>query len=571
MIKFLITGTLVGIVCLLTSCRPYNPDNKQGNNDQLSFENSSDPSGEKFIQDSLFLKGIIAYRSNKYADAYDFFTKSMHQADSSGNILLKANCLEQLGSLNLTLGDDNLALKMYYEALPLFELKHDKGGIAKVYNIIGVYKGSQGEYDTARYYFSKAMELNEEIGNQTGLIHNKGNLAFMFYDMGNTEQAKAVYISLIPKLLETGDSINLSVIYYHLSMFSETASQPDSMMLYLRKSLSVSEKIADTSILTTLYGKIGQIHLNRHQYDSAFYLLTKSEELAKSINDYVTQKQVLKLLVSLDTLMGNYKKATSRYAALLIASDSVYKQKLRNSLEASELKYENQKKNNLIELQQKLLENESGRKRLYRSLLYISLMATFFLIMIILLVIKNNIKKKKILQDQIGLKELKIESTTKDEIIHKLRIENLENEIRIKEREQVSSAMSLEQKNELLGMINEKIKEAMASDGILSIPALNGIVGHIREQLKDSSKLDMFNQQFSRLHPDFFEKLKTDHPGLTKSELKFCAFLKLKLSSHQISSILNVSSEAIRKSRYRIRKKMNLPRETALDDYISKF
>jgi AraC family transcriptional regulator, chitin signaling transcriptional activator len=120
-------------------------------------------------------------------------------------------------------------------------------------------------------------------------------------------------------------------------------------------------------------------------------------------------------------------------------------------------------------------------------------------------------------------------------------------------------------------MINEKIKEAMATDGILSIPALNGIVGHIREQLKDTSKLDLFNQQFSKLHPDFYEKLQNNHPELTKSELKFCAFLKLKLSSHQISSILNVSSEAIRKSRYRIRKKMNLPRETDLEDYISKF
>ncbi len=95
-----------------------------------------------------------------------------------------------MASVYLSIGDDHMAFKLYYEALPLFEQISNKEGIAKVYNIIGVSKSSQGEYDTALSYFRKAMIFNEQTGNQTGLVHNYGNLAFMYHRMGNTEKAK---------------------------------------------------------------------------------------------------------------------------------------------------------------------------------------------------------------------------------------------------------------------------------------------------------------------------------------------------------------------------------------------
>lgn len=101
--------------------------------------------------------------------------------------------------------------------------------------------------------------------------------------MGNTKKAKAIYLNLIPKLNEIADSINLAVVYYHLSIFSETVSQTDSTLFYLRKAMLVSAKLADTSMLTIIYGKIGEIHLKQQQYDSASYLLTISAKMAPAI------------------------------------------------------------------------------------------------------------------------------------------------------------------------------------------------------------------------------------------------------------------------------------------------
>ena len=98
---------------------------------------------------------------------------------------------------------------------------------------------------------------------------------------------------------------------------------------------------------------------------------------------------------------------------------------------------------------------------------------------------------------------------------------------------------------------------------------------NIRKNLKlqstEQDNWEIFKLRFREVHKDFFNILKAKHPSLTKSELKFCAYLRIHLSSHQISSVLNVTNEGIKKTRYRIRKKLNLLPKDSLEDYIAKF
>ena len=82
---------------------------------------------------------------------------------------------------------------------------------------------------------------------------------------------------------------------------------------------------------------------------------------------------------------------------------------------------------------------------------------------------------------------------------------------------------------------------------------------------------EVFKIRFREVHPDFFKKLQSEYPNLTKTEKKFCAYLRLHLSSSQIAQVLNISKEGIRKNRYRIRKKMKLNSTSNLEDHISNF
>ena len=93
----------------------------------------------------------------------------------------------------------------------------------------------------------------------------------------------------------------------------------------------------------------------------------------------------------------------------------------------------------------------------------------------------------------------------------------------------------------------------------------------LKLQIKGQDNWEIFKLRFTEVHKDFFARLKINYPELTKSELKFCAYLRINLTSSQIAAVLNISNEGIKKTRYRIRKKLNLTRNSSLEDYIAKF
>ena len=61
------------------------------------------------------------------------------------------------------------------------------------------------------------------------------------------------------------------------------------------------------------------------------------------------------------------------------------------------------------------------------------------------------------------------------------------------------------------------------------------------------------------------------HVSRRNSNGKICAYIKMDLSSKDMAPLLNMSVRSIETNRYRIRKKMDLGRETNLSDYLQKF
>ena len=62
--------------------------------------------------------------------------------------------------------------------------------------------------------------------------------------------------------------------------------------------------------------------------------------------------------------------------------------------------------------------------------------------------------------------------------------------------------------------------------------------------------------------------MKEIHPKLTPNDLRLCAYLRLNLSSKEIAPLLNISPKSVEVKRYRLRKKMELPHEASLTNYI---
>ena len=67
--------------------------------------------------------------------------------------------------------------------------------------------------------------------------------------------------------------------------------------------------------------------------------------------------------------------------------------------------------------------------------------------------------------------------------------------------------------------------------------------------------------KFRLAYPEFFDKISAIQPNLKNSELIFCIYLKLNLTTKEIATYIYVTPKAIQNRKNRLRKKLNIPSE----------
>lgn len=138
----------------------------------------------------------------------------------------------------------------------------------------------------------------------------------------------------------------------------------------------------------------------------------------------------------------------------------------------------------------------------------------------------------------------------------------LRQEIESKNRELAVSTMSLIRKNEFLNTLKAKLNAAR------DFPEVRTVIRAIDKNIGSEDDWKFFEEAFNNADKDFLRTIKERHPDLTPNDLRLCAYLRLNLSSKEIAPLLNISVRSIEVKRYRLRKKMNLPHEQSLTEYI---
>jgi DNA-binding CsgD family transcriptional regulator len=80
----------------------------------------------------------------------------------------------------------------------------------------------------------------------------------------------------------------------------------------------------------------------------------------------------------------------------------------------------------------------------------------------------------------------------------------------------------------------------------------------------DNTVWNEFEVRFQQVHQEFYQKLMQKYPDLTPNEIKICAFLKLNMTSKDISAITFQSVKSLEVARHRLRKKMGIDRDDNL-------
>ncbi len=235
-----------------------------------------------------------------------------------------------------------------------------------------------------------------------------------------------------------------------------------------------------------------------------------------------------------------------------------------------------------------LLDTKTGQK-LTRSILFIiyppwyrqwyfyALAGIVFLSIVLIsyLIIKRRIdrerrreliaQKRKMIQREISLKQ---KSALAEKELIKMRNEKLQTEVIHKSKELANSTMNIIHKNQILTDLKNEMMEMSDNQLGIDMSEIKSLIKKIDIELEDKQNWSVFETHFDRVHENFFQRLREKHEELSPKDLRMCAFLRMNLSSKEIAPLQNISIRSVEISRYRLRRKLKIPHEQNLTDYI---
>ncbi len=496
---------------------------------------------DKFLLNSVY-SGMVEFffSSRNYSLALDYNFRILNLIDeafikgSSDSVKLKslyAQLYSQIGLCYFNIENFDMALVYFNKGLEVAEaqLKKDQSllnlerKLVNLVNIGGVFTQKK-QFTKAREYFEKAIEIN----------HTLDNLAY--------------YAALYN---------NLGIIYKEEKNFKKSFD-------FYSRSLEIREQLKDSAGMAQVLNNMAEYYYTNKDFKNAISSLNKSISLSRSTRNIRSEMFAYQFLTETYEKMGNYSKALESHKEFKQLYDSITGSDQTANAARLEVMYQYEKQKKESELKQEI---ELAKKE-RQSLIYLIIAAILLMLFIIALLLMRN-QKIKMRQNELSRKSLELES--KNLVLEKqnllLENEKLELELDMKKKELTTQVMYLMQKNEFMASILKEIQDLRSSVDQKSLARLQSIVREMKSNI-DSKVWDEFELRFQQVHQDFYDKLNELHPDLTPNEVKLCAFLRLNMTTKDISAITYQSAKSIQVARARLRKKLEMERDENLVSYL---
>ena len=146
----------------------------------------------------------------------------------------------------------------------------------------------------------------------------------------------------------------------------------------------------------------------------------------------------------------------------------------------------------------------------------------------------------------------------------------LKTELSTKSKELASMALDVYSKEKVIESLKDSMLTQKAKGGI-SQKDMDVLLKKIESNVSNLEFWNIYQKNFDLIHDHFFRNLRDRYPALTASDLKFCALLRLNLSTKDIAKFTNLTIRGVEAARYRLRKKFGLNEKDSLIEFLIDF
>ena len=170
---------------------------------------------------------------------------------------------------------------------------------------------------------------------------------------------------------------------------------------------------------------------------------------------------------------------------------------------------------------------------------------------------------------KVQLQKEELEKIRVEQMLETEEHERLKERLEYKERELASNTMFMLQKNKMLTDLKEKIGTIKVSNDEQLRKQVNNIDRNIEMNMNFDDDWQKFKLHFAEVHPNFFEKLYQENNALNNNDTRFCAYIRMGLTTKEIAQLMGISAGSVQKARYRLKKKLELDKEVNLIEFIT--
>lgn len=430
---------------------------------------------------------------------------------------------------------------------------------------LGVAYLKQENFDQSLSYFNEAMLYleNRNLADKEKELNFKmkilNNTAVIFTKKKEFDKALEFYTSARKLIEGKGDKKTEASLLNNIGICHLEKKKYTLSAFFFEQALQIRESLNDRRGIAQCYNNLGKNYALNKNYGKAKNYFQKALALGKGIGNTESILYSLESLTALYREVNDYQNAYSYFSELTNLKDSLFNAETVKHIAQLEMSHKLEKQKELFDLDLKRKEAEKQKAKLTYYIIGGSL---FFLLAIAGLFIY--LQKTKI--KNIELSRVKLQLEHKNISLEK---EKLQEEIAYQNREITAKVMYLLKKNELINAITEKLIDLKKNSKTDNQKIIQEMIIEMRTK-KDSDIWNEFETHFTKVHPEFYTKLNELFPNLTPGEKKLCAFLKLNMTTKDISAITYQSLNSITVSRTRLRKKLNINGEdTNLTNFLA--
>jgi tetratricopeptide (TPR) repeat protein len=246
--------------------------------------------------------GNIYFARGEYDRAMDYYKRALSWPNEG--LSGKAMSLNNMGVIEVKLGNYEKAAEDFREALKIRERVGDQWGIAMFLSNLGVVHSESGDYKTAMDYFQRSLKIRRKIGDRWGEAMSLNNIGMLNLDMG--EYLKAIeYFREALKIRESiGDKGGKAASLNTTGMaYAELGEKEKALEMYER-ALEIEEELGDKGGIAESLSGMGKVYALSGNYNDAIYHIDKSIDICEETDDRRMMAHNLCLLSEVHMEMG---------------------------------------------------------------------------------------------------------------------------------------------------------------------------------------------------------------------------------------------------------------------------